>query len=166
MPEARESLVGAVVAIRDTDHGIEVEVRLRNQADRALHYISDCRGMSYDEAARHLTLRLSDEGRSIVVRPGNREPQFRHVDPGAEALLTLALPAQITKFAPPPDPERRQLAFVKQRIADAEQVTVQIAWSDVPFYEDPRQSVREMLPAVRWQQHRLDVSAHRAQLPM
>src|SRR5258708_6508554 len=120
-----ESLSAVVVSVQETDRGLDVRVRLRNAADRALHYISDVRRILYDPDTRALSVLLSDEGRVVVPHPVIRRPAFRYVDPGAQAEITLQLPETISKLATPPDAERRLVNFVRQRIADAEEITVE-----------------------------------------
>jgi hypothetical protein len=147
-----ESLEANVAAVDETDEGLEVRVHLRNDADRALHYICDVRAIHYDSAARRLTVRLSDEGRVVVPGVANVRPPLRYIDPGSEAEITLKLPAEISKLAPAPSGDPREVAFQRQRIADAVEVVVEIAWADVPFYEDPRATTDNVLPSVVWQQ--------------
>jgi hypothetical protein len=156
-----ESLSAVVESVEETERWLEIRVQLRNSADRALHYISDVRRILYDPDTRALSVHLSDEGREVILHPAVRPPTFRYIDPGAQAEITLRLPQSISKLGTPPDPERRQVNFVRQRIADAEEVTVEIAWADVPFYEDPRAGDAKELPTVRWQQHRLQTTYRR-----
>lgn len=136
-----------------TDDTLVVTVRLRNDADRALHYIASVRSIQYDPATRRLTLRLSDEGRVVVPGAAIVRPKFRHIDPNSEAELTLTVPAEIVMLAAPPDPERRRVAFQKHRLTDAEEIVVEIAWSDTPYYEETRDVDDPRMPTVRWQQH-------------
>jgi hypothetical protein len=161
MTVPEDSLRANVESVDETERGLEIRVQLRNDADRALHYISDVRALDYDPGSRKLTVRLSDRGRVVVPGAANVRPPLRYIDPGSEAEITLRLPEQITKLAPSPDVERRIVAFQQQRIADAEEVAVEIAWSDVPFYEDPRVSSEDVLPSVHWQQHEETASIRR-----
>lgn len=143
----------AVVAdVVEDDDGLDVTIRLHNSADRALHYIGAVRALDYDPTARRLTVRLSDVGREVVPGAANLRPPTRSVDPGADAEVTVHLPAQITQLVPSPDGDERRVAFARQRIADAEEVVVEVAWSEVPFYADPRDHDDLVLPSVRWQQ--------------
>jgi hypothetical protein len=157
------SLQAEVLAVEAVERGLEIRVRMANRADRALHYISDVRALDYDAAARRLTVKLSDEGREIVPGASNVHPPTRYLDPGSEAEVTLRVPAEISRLAPSPDGDPRKVAFERLRIADAEEVVVQIAWADVPFYEDPRPraAAELVMPSVQWQQHRTDATFRR-----
>jgi hypothetical protein len=154
-----DALQGAIVDARMVERGAELVVRLQNTADRALHYIADVRGLRFDPATRTVYVRLTDEGR--VLAPGVAEilPEIRYIDPGSEAELQVRLPETIVKLAEPQAGEPRRLAFEKHRIADAEEIVLEIAWADTPLYLDPRPTTDPRLPAVRWQQQTLTISA-------
>lgn len=153
MSTTEDALEAELAAVTEDDTGLEITVRLHNAVDRALHYVGAVRALDYDEAAGRLTVRLSDVGREVVPGAANVRPPMRYVDPGADAEVTFHLPAQITKLAPDPGGDDRKVAFERQRIADASEIVVEVAWADVPFYEDPRQHDDLVLPSVRWQQH-------------
>jgi hypothetical protein len=153
MTVERDALKTEIDAVGEADDGLEVRLVFRNDADRALHYIAGVRGLLYDPATKRLTVRLSDEGREIIPGGANIRPPFRHVEPGSQSELTLKLPTEITMLAEPTDPERKEVMFQAHRIADAEQIVVEVAWADVPFYEDPRPKDVEVMPSVVWQQH-------------
>lgn len=136
-----------------TDQGLVIVIRLRNTSRQALHYISDVRAIKYDPVARRLEVRLTDEGRAVIPGAAHVLPQFRVLDPLAAAELSLTLPVEIIMLAPPPDPEKKKIAFQKHRIADAERIDVVVAWSDTPYDQDPRDTDDQRLPAARWQQN-------------
>jgi hypothetical protein len=153
------SLQGTVTSTCSTARGLVIVIHLRNDSDRALHYVADVRAIKYDPVTRRLEVRLSDEGRTVIPGAVNIRPRFHYIDPGAEAELTLVLPNEIVMLAPPPDPERRTVAFQKHRIADAEELEIYIAWADTPYYEDTRDTeetrdaANRRYPVARWQQH-------------
>ena len=131
----------------------EMVLRLTNTATRALHYIADVRATRYDPATRRLTLAMSDEGRVLVPSTIEKPPVFRHLDPGSDAELVVRIPERIVRLSRSGPPG--ELAFETHRLADVEEVVVDIAWADVPFYKDTRDSARTDLrmPTTRWQQH-------------
>lgn len=139
--------------IRDADEATLV-VSLNNTATRALHYISDVRATRYDPATRRLTLALSDEGREIIPGAIAKVPQFRHLDPGGTAELTVRVPKRIIKLSRSAPPG--ELAFVKHTLDEVDEVVVDVGWADVPYYKDTRKSAREdtRLPSARWEQHK------------
>lgn len=147
-----DSFGASVQSVSQTDDEIELVVRLSNKASRALHYISDVRATRYDPTTKRLTLSLSDEGREVIPGTIGRLPAFRFVDPESEAEIKLRIPNRVIKLsrAAPPG----ELAFEKYQLSDAEEVVLDIAWADVPYYKDTREPDDKRLPAVRWQQYK------------
>ena len=146
-----------VSSVAETERGLDVRVRLRNVADRSIHYIARPRALHFDAATSTLTIRLTDEGRMILPGAANVHPTMSYLDPGAEAELVLSVPAHVSQLAPPPDDERRKVAFVRERIADAAVIRVEIGWADTPFYAEQRPGRDDVFPSVLWEQHRLTV---------
>jgi hypothetical protein len=147
------------VAERDAKAGdkpqaeLEFVVRMSNDANRALHYISDVRATRYDPVSRTLVLALSDEGRQVIPGAISKLPVFRRIDPGSIAEIRLQVPDKLIKLsrnAPP-----GELAFETHQLSDAREVVVEIGWADVPYYKDTRAQKDDMrLPAARWEQHK------------
>lgn len=149
-----DDLTASIQSVAPADKHLEVVVRLRNKADRALHYVADVRVTRYDPATRTLTLALSDDGREVIPGLAGKLPLFRHVDPGSDAEILLSVPDRIvtlSRAAPP-----GELAFDTQQLSDVREVVVEVAWADVPYYPDTRASALEdaRLPAARWEQHK------------
>jgi hypothetical protein len=137
---------------RRTPGQLEFVVRMTNDSDRALHYISDVRATRYDPATRTLVVALSDEGRELIPGTIMKLPVFRRVDPGTTAEIRLRVPDRIVKLSrdAPPD----QIAFETHQLSDAREVVVEIGWADVPYYKDTRGKEDNRLPAARWEQHK------------
>ena len=149
----KAGLSGELAAIRTDEKKIHLVLRIHNEGDRAMHYISDVRTLRYDPATRELTVSLSDEGRQIIPGAANKLPRFRHVDPGADAELHLEVPRRIVRLSRSMPPG--QLGFESQQLTDAVNVVVNLAYADVPYYPDTRDKARDVLPAVQWQQDKL-----------
>ena len=149
-----DDLSASIQSVAPDDKRLQVVVRLRNKAARALHYVADVRVTRYDAATRTLTLALSDEGREVIPGLAGKLPVFRHVDPGSEAEILLAVPDRVVTLsrAGPPG----ELGFESQSLRDVREVVVEIAWADVPYYHDTRPSALgdARLPAARWEQHK------------
>ena len=154
--ERPQPLKGSVKSLTTTERGMQVVLRLQNPNTRAMHYIADVRGMDYDPATRKLTVRLTDEGRVLIPSAVQVQPMFRFVDPGSEAEIRLDLPQSIVKLGPPSP--TGQINLEEHRIADAEEVVIDVAWADTPYYEDTRPSAKQEMPAARWQQGKSRVS--------
>lgn len=137
-------------ALRVTDDGVELAVRLQNPLDRAIHYIADVRGVLFDPATRRLRVQLSDRGREVIPGGMMMLPRFRMVDPHGEAVTTIRLPRTIVKLAEGGPPG--EVRFEEHVVADAVAIDVEIGWSDTPYYDDPRERDSEIPPVAEWEQ--------------
>ncbi|MBD8543295.1 hypothetical protein IFU00_13500 [Oxalobacteraceae sp. CFBP 8761] len=149
-----DDLTAAIQSVVPVDTHLQVVVRLQNKAARALHYVAEVRATRYDPATRTLTLALSDEGREVIPGLAGKLPVFRHVDPGSQAEIHLSVPDKIVKLSRAVG--SGELAFETQQFSDVREVVVEVAWADVPYYQDTRVSALQdaRLPAARWEQHK------------
>jgi hypothetical protein len=154
--EERPRLEGTLMAARKADGAHVLTLRLQNPGARAVHYISDIRAYDYDTATSRLTVRLTDEGRMLIPSAVGRLPAFRSIDPNSESELALELPPRIVRLGKPSP--SGEIALEEQRLTDAAEIVVDVAWADTPFYTDPRESTDRRLPAARWQQGSLKLS--------
>ncbi len=148
-PDALRASLGSM---EQSDADIELVVRLSNTATRALHYIADVRATRYNPDTKTLTLSLSDEGREIIPGTIGQLPVFRYIDPESDAEIRLRVPNRVIKLSRTAPPGK--LAFETHQLSDMEEVVIDVAWADVPYYEDTRVTDDKRLPAVRWQQHK------------
>ena len=137
---------------RKTPGELEFVVRMTNDSDRTLHYISDVRATRYDPNTKTLVVALSDEGRELVPGAMMKLPVFRRIDPGATAEIRPRIPDRIVKLSRTAPPN--EVAFETHQLSEAENVVVEIAWADVPYYKDTRAKDDKRLPAARWEQHK------------
>jgi len=152
-----DDLTAAIQSVAPVDTHLQVVVRLQNKAARALHYVAEVRATRYDPATRTLTLALSDEGREVIPGLAGKLPVFRHVDPGSQAEIHLSVPDKIVKLSRAVGSGGSgELAFETQQLFDVREVVVEVAWADVPYYQDTRASALQdaRLPAARWEQHK------------
>ncbi|MGH9968516.1 MAG: hypothetical protein ACREBG_11905 [Pyrinomonadaceae bacterium] len=145
---------GSIESMREADDGFELAVRLRNPIDRPIHYISDVRAMIFDPATRRLRVQLSDQGRAIPPGGVLMLPRFRTIDPQSEALVNVRLPKTIVKLAETQSPGGEVL-FEEHAVADADEIELEIGWSDTPFYPDPRDKSRATPPVAAWEKESL-----------
>lgn len=151
-----KALEGSVESWSAADDGVDVVVHLRNPSDRALHYISDVRGIRVDPATGGLQVFLSDSEFITPLASFPMEPQFRLIDPNSDATLAVKLPKTMVRMADPaPD---GSLRFDERVVADAPTIALIIGWSDTPLYRDPRDGSRQETPFAAWEQDRLRVS--------
>ena len=122
------------------DGQLRLVVRLSNKTTRALHYISDVR------ATR------SDQGREVIPGAIAKLPVFRFVDPESDADIEVTIPDRIVKLSR--NAPAGKLAFETHQLSEAKSINVEIAWADVPYYEDTRKKDDKCMPAVRWEQHK------------
>jgi hypothetical protein len=141
----------SVTSMKEVEKAVELTVRVRNPSNRAIHYIADVRAIVFDPATRRLRVQLSDQGRETP--PGGMIvlPRIRRVDPNSEAAISVRLPKTIVKLAAAATPGG-EVAFEEHSITDADQIELDIGWSDTPFYADPRESSRETPPVRAWEQ--------------
>ena len=155
-----DDLTAAIQSVAPVDTHLQVVVRLQNKAARALHYVAEVRATRYDPTTRTLTLALSDEGREVIPGLAGKLPVFRHVDPGSQAEIHLSVPDKIVKLSRAVGSGGSggsdELAFETQQLSDVREVVVEVAWADVPYYQDTRASALQdaRLPAARWEQHK------------
>jgi hypothetical protein len=157
MTVSENSLQATVDDVTAGDAGVTIRLTLENSADRALHYIAGVRAVAYAPETGQLTVRLTDVGRAVVPGGANIAPVMQFVEPESSVELAIELPAEIVQLAPAADGDLKRVAFVRHRIADTTRIRVELAWADVPFYEDPRSSAELQMPSVDWQQHLLAV---------
>jgi hypothetical protein len=127
----------ARVETRDDGTNLIVTIELRNRSERTLHVYAEYRKIEYDEAAKKLTIYLTDRKSKEVTGSIFRWPRLRAVDPNGTTVLTLKLPRELTQFAETAE-KQTSPQFEKLPIYEAESVEVRVAWSDRPFYVDPR----------------------------
>jgi hypothetical protein len=149
-------LEAAPEALQVTEDGVELAVRLHNPLDRAIHYISDVRGVLFDPATQRLRVQLSDRGREVIPGGMMMLPRFRMVDPHGDAVTTIRLPRTIVKLAEGGPPG--EVRFEEHVVADAEAIDVEIGWSDTPYYDDPRERDSHVPPVAEWEQDAARVS--------
>jgi hypothetical protein len=144
---------GRITTVAHTRRGVEVALRLRNDEARPLYYIANVRTVRYDPVTKTVTVGLSDEGRVLIPGAAQVHPVFNYIDPGSEAELRIVLPPRVVKLADTGAPGT-EVRFEEHSLADADRIVVEVAWSDVPLYEDMRaQSVaqeRQQTPAEAW----------------
>lgn len=141
--------IGEVEFHDDGEHLI-VNMELRNTSNVTLHAYSSLRGMKFDEATGVLHLFLTD--RNFAEKRGGTfiRPRFTSVDPNGRASISLSLPRFITQLAA--SETKVEPKVERPPIHQATAVDVELAWSDTPFYPDPRdkkKSMREQL--VTWE---------------
>lgn len=152
-----DDLTATIESVAPVDTRLQVVVRLQNKAARALHYVAEVRATRYDPTTRILTLALSDEGREVIPGLAGKLPVFRHVDPGSQAEIHLSVPDKIVKLSRSAGSAGSdELAFETQQLSDVREVVVEVAWADVPYYQDTRASALQdaRMPAARWEQHK------------
>lgn len=130
---------------------IDLTVRLSNPSpDRAVHYISELRGIVFDEATGRFLVRLTDEGREVIPGALGRLPSFARVDPSGTALLSLRIPEEIVRMRVSATPTS-EVELERHELRPDAEVEIVIGWSDTPYYPDPR--AREAAPSavVAWE---------------
>lgn len=145
-----DTLSGELTSISFGETKIHLVLKIRNTAERALHFISDVRTLRYNSVSKELVVSLSDEGRELIPGAASKLPKFRHIDPGSEAEIHLEVPKKIVKLSRSVPPG--ELGFESHQLNDAVDIVVNVAYADVPYYPDTRKTEATTLPTVQWQQ--------------
>jgi hypothetical protein len=132
------------VEMQDDGRNVIVAIELRNNTDRTLHAYADPQNIHYDPAPRKLTVGMTDR-EATEPMPSIRRPNLRTVDPKGVTVLRLTLPRIVNRMAQSAE-KQTSSQFEKLNIFEAKTVEVQIAWSDRPFYIDPRPRKAQLTP--------------------
>ncbi len=143
---------------------IAVRVELANESDRTVHAYRQSRRLLYDDATRTLRVGLTDrhadassDASTFVL------PQFTAVDPHGTTAIELRLPRVLTRIAGAND--QGAPVIERFRIDEADDVEVEVGWSDTPFYRDPRpKPAAEAHPAAQLRTWELGLATARAPL--
>lgn len=155
-PQEPVAPVGQFLRKEDTASGTRITLRLSNPGTRAVHYIAVPRAFKFDMATGDLVVRMSDEGLQPIPGLALMEPQFRTIDPNSAAELVIDLPETLVRLSDTStDGDLRFDEFV---VADANSISVEIAWSDDVFYEDPRATESSVLPTEKWEKGKLSIA--------
>lgn len=144
-------LQASVERVRQRPGTLEVTVRLTNpDPTRALHYVSDVRGIVVDGATGVITVRLTDQGRVAVPGAVNVLPDFRRVDPGGTALLPVRMPPAIVRMRAAAAPTA-EVEVERHEVTGASPIEIVIGWSDTPYYPDTRPGAADTQSTVAWE---------------
>jgi len=140
-----------VERVRTRGDGLEVTLRLTNpDPARALHYVSDVRGIVVDDATGVVTVRLTDQGRAAIPGAANVLPDFRRVDPGGTSLLAVRLPPAIIRMRRRPTPTA-EVEVERLEVTTASPIEIVVGWSDTPYYPDTRPGAADTQSTVAWE---------------
>jgi hypothetical protein len=138
------------VAFEDDGQHVVLDIGISNSATRTMHLYASPRKIEYDPASRNLTVTLSDENTAELPGGTFVHPRFTSVDGGGSTVIRVMLPRVITRLVQATDLPSAQTEALA--IHEATTVEVAVAWSDTPYYPDPRPaeySARAQL--ARWQ---------------
>lgn len=125
------------VQARVEEDAIVVRIEMANDSDRTLHAYSQSRRLLYDDATRALRVGLTDRDADTSSDASTFVlPEFTSVDPHGSTTIELRLPRVLTRIAGAN--EQGAPVIERFRIDDADEVAVEVGWSDTPFYRDPR----------------------------
>ena len=130
---------------------VVILIELLNELDRTAHVHATPSIARFDAEARHLYVEFSDEnlhfGQSANM---TTHPKFKAVDPRSRSTMHARLPRHLHELVAGTDPRVPDIAQL--HIHEAEHVEVALAWSDTPYYPDPRaHSTAPLKPMSSWQ---------------
>jgi hypothetical protein len=155
-------------SLTDDGQHLHLTVRVHSTSNRTLHLYNSTRALRYDRTTKTLEVQMSDHGLAEPrsLRYGDEQPttfilpSFTSVDPRGDAELSINLPRTIVR----PDIAKSTTASMKFEslpIHEAAAVKVDLAWSDIPYYEDPRIPYDHRQQLVNWAK---GVATHKAAL--
>jgi hypothetical protein len=143
-----------IESISATDDGtdLNIVIRVRNDTNQTLHAQAVVRGIHYDPATKELRLRLTD--RALVgsePRSWYILPKLVAIDPQSTGTIELKQSRYITRISPTSSGPALKIEQLPAH--EATSITAEVAWSDKPFYSDPRVKTKKTMPeqVVEWE---------------
>ena len=163
----KEQLQIAEATIEDEGTYLLLTMRYVNPSNTTMHVYAVPRAVFYDSATNVLTVRMTDEGlpEPEVPPPVVMPPKLVAVDPHDEREIVVKLPRFVNRLEAGED--RKTPVLIQVPAHEATTVNVEVAWSDKPFYRDPRakgQSMRQQMEA--WQRGVTKVKGERREKEM
>lgn len=145
--------------LSDDGQHLHLRIRVHNPSLRTRHLYNSVRALRFDRASTTLEVQMSDHGLAEPrsLRYGQEElqptnfilPSFTSIDPQSDGELSISLPRTIIR----PDVAKSTSASMKFEqlpIHEATTLKVDLAWSDIPYYEDPRMPYDHRQQLVNW----------------
>lgn len=118
-----------------------IRIRIRNQEDRTLYAYGSPRRILYNKSSRKLTLYLHDHHLSKeeekLISPHLRQPSFIPLEAHTETEFKVRLNPILNRIRPASERGNGPL-FEEQHISEAQQIDIEIACHDTPFYYNPK----------------------------
>jgi len=154
---AKDDLSISETTLTDDGEHLHLKIRVHNPSNRTRHFYSSKRALRYDSATKTLEVQMSDHGLAEprLLRYGDEKPttfilpSFTSVDPQSDTELSISLPRTIIR----PDIAKStttSMKFERVPIHEATALKVDIAWSNTPYYEDPRIPYDHRQQLVNW----------------
>jgi hypothetical protein len=143
-------------------HTVEFEVR--NQTDAPIHLVVRPRGVSVD-ASGAVHLRFWDEPLPEGVMAGLfARPPTRILESGEDAIVQIKFPSQFREVTGQTLPDGRPEIRIID-VATAPDLVLDLAWANVPFYEDTRKEERPRPQVLFEQSARWAAGRHSLKIP-
>jgi hypothetical protein len=134
----------------DDGANLNLVIRLRNDSNKTLHAQAVVRAIHYDPATKELKFWLTD--RALIGSPPRGwyvQPRVAAIDPHSTGMIELKQSRYLTRISPT---SSGQAPTIEQLpVHEATSVSVEVAWSDKPFYSDPRQKKSMPDQVVEWE---------------
>jgi hypothetical protein len=145
---------------------VVILIELLNELERTAHVHATPSIVRFDAQARHLYVEFSDENLQAGLTMGMvTHPKFKAVDPRSRSTMHARLPRHLHELVAGMDARVPDIA--RLHIHEADEVEVMLAWSDTPYYPDPRTAhPTARLGSVRsWQKGTLHGHGRRVERP-
>lgn len=137
MIEDSMNVTGGSARVRED--ALVVTVTLRNRSDRTMYAYEEARKIQYDAATKRLRLLFHDHEADPVVMQHLLRPHIKEIPAGEEAEVQVRLPHEMRRLRSAAESARLAASgdasmYDVQRLADAENVDIEVAIADTPFY--------------------------------
>ena len=137
MIEGSMDVSGGSAHVRED--ALVVTVRLRNRSDRTMYAYEEARKIQYDAATKRLRLLFHDHEADPVVEQHLLRPHIKEIPAGEEADVQVRLPHEMRRLRSAEESAGLAASgdtsmYDVQRLADADNVDIEVAIADTPFY--------------------------------
>jgi hypothetical protein len=135
------------VSGRVEDDRIRLEVTVFNPEDRTLYAYGSVRRIQYDAATHALTISLHDRhiDPDHPIAPHLPQPRFVQLEGRTSTTVELTLPRIVRRIRSAAERTGGEPMTEELPIAEATQVTIEMAHQDTPYYYNPRLDKPEQL---------------------
>jgi len=134
------SIVLASISAEKADDGYTLKIKLVNTGKRTMHAYASARRIQYDSATKTLNIDLNDDhvDDGGILSRHLKEPKILVIEGNTEGQITLKLANTLNRIKAANETTTGDYEIEVINPSEAEHIKVTIAYSDVPFYYNPK----------------------------